>query len=86
MKQTLFFSRLLLLAVLAASASLYAQNSEVSGRVFDASKGAISGAQVTLIRTTTGDRREAVSSAEGYYIFPVAGAGRLRSERQQRRI
>lgn len=63
------------MAVIAAGATLYAQNSEVAGRVLDTSKGAISGAQVTLIRTSTGDRREAVSSAEGYYTFPLLVPG-----------
>jgi len=75
MKQTFFFLKLSILATIAASATLYAQNSEVSGRILDASKGAVSGAQVTLVRTGTGDRREAVSSAEGYYTFPLLVPG-----------
>jgi hypothetical protein len=50
---------------------LAAQNSEISGRVTDPSKAAVSGAQVTLSRTGTGDRRAVTSSAEGYYSFPL---------------
>jgi len=62
----------LLLAVLSP---LAAQNSEISGRVLDPTKGAVNDAQVTLTRADTGDRREAVSSAEGYYTFPLLVAG-----------
>jgi hypothetical protein len=61
--------------LLAALCPLAAQNSEISGRVLDPTKSAVNGAQVTLIRTDTGDRREAVSSAEGYYTFPLLVAG-----------
>ncbi len=49
----------------------YAQDSQVSGQIRDASKAAVSGAQVTLTRTETGDHREAVSTDEGYYSFPT---------------
>ncbi len=75
MKKTFLLFRLSILAVIAVGAGLYAQNSEVSGRILDTSKGAVSGAQVTLTRTGTGDRREAVSSAEGYYTFPLLVPG-----------
>ena len=64
------FKRLFVAATLSTCA-LFAQTSSVSGRVLDASKAAIAGAQVTLIRVDTGDRREAVSSNEGYYDFPL---------------
>src|SRR5258708_5467300 len=51
--------------------SLHAQTSKVSGRIQDASKAAVSGANVTLTRTETGDHRQALSSQEGYYSFPL---------------
>ncbi len=63
-----------LLAVLVTSlcgTSLYGQTSSVSGRVFDASKAAIGEASVTLTRIDTGDTREAKTSSEGYYDFPL---------------
>jgi hypothetical protein len=52
-----------------------AQDSQVSGQIRDASKAAVSGVQVTLIRTETGDRREAVSTDQGYYSFPTVLPG-----------
>ena len=58
-----------------AAIPLAAQNSEVSGRVLDSSKAAIAGAQVTLTRSDSGTKREAVSSAEGYYTFPLLVPG-----------
>jgi hypothetical protein len=61
--------------LIGAAIPLAAQNSEVSGRILDASKAAIPGAQVTLTRTESGDKREAISSAEGYYTFPLLVPG-----------
>ena len=52
-----------------------AQTSEISGRVLDASKAAIGGAQVALTKTDTGEKREGVSSGEGYYTFPLLHPG-----------
>ena len=52
-------------------ATLNAQTSKVSGRIQDASKAAVSGARVTLTRVETGDHRQASSSEEGYYNFPL---------------
>jgi hypothetical protein len=60
---------------LASLQPLAAQTAEVSGRVLDSSKAAVTGAQVTLTRTDTGDKREVVSSTNGYYNFPLLGAG-----------
>ncbi|MCU1329331.1 MAG: TonB-dependent receptor, plug, partial [Bryobacterales bacterium] len=54
---------------------LSAQNSEVSGRVTDASKAPVSGAQVTLLRIDTGDQRSAATAGEGRYTFPLLVAG-----------
>ena len=52
-------------------ASLNAQTSQVSGRIQDSSKAALSGAKVTLTRTETGDHRQVASNQEGYYNFPL---------------
>src|SRR6202161_2724810 len=54
-----------------ATVSLWAQSSEVSGRIVDSSQAAVSGAKVTLTRIETGDTRTEASSAEGYYTFPL---------------
>jgi hypothetical protein len=50
---------------------LYAQDSQITGRILDPDQAPVSSAQATLIRTDTGDRHETVSSAEGYYTFPL---------------
>jgi hypothetical protein len=62
----------MLLALLAvASLCLWGQNSEVSGRIVDSQNGAVPVAKATLTRVETGDTRSVVSSAEGYYTFPL---------------
>ena len=65
----------LLIALAAFSSTAAAQTSEIAGRVLDPSNGAVAGAKVTLTRTSTGDRRTASSSQEGYYTFPLLIAG-----------
>jgi hypothetical protein len=57
--------------VLFAGAGLNAQTSQVSGRIQDSSKAALSAAKVTLTRTETGDHRQVTSNEEGYYNFPL---------------
>jgi hypothetical protein len=65
-----------LLAVAASGVTaLYAQNSQISGRILDPSQASINMANVTLTRTDTGDRRETTSSSEGYYSFPLLVPG-----------
>jgi len=54
-----------------AGAGLQAQNAQISGQVRDSTRAAIAGAKITLTRTETGDRREAISTDEGYYSFPL---------------
>src|SRR5215471_11695843 len=58
-------------AVVGIATSLQAQSSQVSGQILDPSQAAIPGAEVTLIQTETGARREITSSSEGYYSFPL---------------
>jgi hypothetical protein len=65
---------LLILLLAAAPLLTRAQTSGISGRILDPSQGAVNGAQITLIRTDTGGRL-AVSSAEGYYTFPLLVPG-----------
>ena len=55
--------------------SLYAQNSQISGRILDPSQASVNSATVSLTRVDTGDHREAASSAEGYYSFPLLVPG-----------
>ena len=54
---------------------LRAQNSEVSGRITDPSKAPVNGAQITITRVETGDRRSIVTGSEGRYSFPLLVAG-----------
>jgi hypothetical protein len=61
----------LLMIAVAGVSSLRAQNTEISGRILDSSKAAVSGAAITLTRLETGDRRFAASSADGYYTIPL---------------
>jgi hypothetical protein len=57
------------------AAALCAQTSEISGRILDPSRSALSGAKVTLTRTDTGYQRSTLSSQEGYYGFPLLAPG-----------
>src|SRR5439155_12108186 len=53
------------------SEALFAQQSQISGRILDQSQAIVSSARARLTREDTGDRRETVSTTEGYYSFPV---------------
>jgi outer membrane receptor protein involved in Fe transport len=74
MHKTLFPRVVLIAAVLSASV-LYAQSTEVTGQILDASQSVVAGATAELTRVDTGDRRETVSSTEGYYSFPLLQPG-----------
>jgi hypothetical protein len=56
--------------VLIVATSAYAQTAQLSGQVHDDSNAAIASAHLTLTRTESGERREAISSGEGYFVFP----------------
>ncbi|MBV8844854.1 MAG: TonB-dependent receptor [Bryobacterales bacterium] len=58
-----------------ATSGIYAQNSEISGRILDPTQASVQTAVAVLTRADTGDRRETVSSAEGYYAFPSLTPG-----------
>ena len=62
-------------ALISAFTSLYAQDSQVSGRVLDPTQAGVSAAIVALTQADTGDHREGVSNAEGYYTFPLLVPG-----------
>jgi len=74
---------LLLLGGLAAP-EMRAQTTQISGQVVDQSKGAISGAQITLTRTETGEVKRTSSTDQGYYSFPslLPGSYSLAVEKQ----
>src|SRR5258708_2368722 len=55
----------------AASTTLQAQTSQVSGQIRDTSQAAIAAATVSLTRIETGDHRAVESTSEGYYSFPL---------------
>ena len=64
--------RLLVYSMLVAAAvGTYAQDSQVSGQIRDTTKAAVEAAKVTITRAETGDRREAISTEQGYYSFPL---------------
>lgn len=82
-----FFSWTVLLPILVLTiwaAGAAAQNSQISGTVDDSSKARIQGATIALTHTETGERREVLSNAEGYYVFPLLQSGHyeLRVEKQ----
>src|SRR6478672_6900917 len=80
MMSQLFGSRGRILAILAAfgiSGILSAQTAgSINGTVFDNTSAAIPGANLLLLNSGTGDRRETVSSAEGYFTFPDLPPGK----------
>jgi Carboxypeptidase regulatory-like domain/TonB dependent receptor len=49
---------------------LCAQSAQVSGQVLDQVGGGVESAALTLTRSDTGDRRETLTTKEGYYTFP----------------
>jgi Carboxypeptidase regulatory-like domain len=53
----------------------FAQTSQVSGQVVDASHAVVSDAQLTLSRSDTGFTQQQHSTNEGYYSFPLLQAG-----------
>ena len=61
--------------ILAATPRVQAQSSQISGQVVDQQSAALPGAKLTLNRVDTGEQREAVSSSEGYYSFPLLPPG-----------
>jgi outer membrane receptor protein involved in Fe transport len=69
------YSTTALFVLVSMSRVLYAQDSQITGRISDPSQAAVAFAQATLVRTDTGDRREATSSSEGYYTFPLLPPG-----------
>ncbi len=66
---------LIWLAILGGGVLAYAQNSQVSGQITDKTQAAIAQARITLTRTSTSDQREASSTNEGYYSFPLLVPG-----------
>jgi hypothetical protein len=73
------FLRLALLfvgfAVLLSTHRSFAQTSQVSGQVVDASRAVVPDAQLTLTRADTGLTQQQHSNNEGYYSFPLLQAG-----------
>lgn len=74
--KNLTFTFQLLSLIAAGIGVLHAQNQGINGQVTDAAKASISGARLKLIQTDTGDQREALSNANGYYTFPLLSPGK----------
>jgi carboxypeptidase family protein len=64
--------------VFAALLCAQTTSTEVLGTVTDASGAVVVGAQVTLFRVATGQRRETVTTATGDYSFPLIDIGEYR--------
>jgi carboxypeptidase family protein len=62
-------------ALLLAGGRGFAQTSQVSGQVVDASHATVADAQLTLSRADTGLTQQQHSNGEGYYSFPLLQAG-----------
>jgi hypothetical protein len=54
----------------------HAQSTKISGSVQDTQKAQISGAKITITRTETNQRREALSNNDGNYALPAVLPGR----------
>jgi len=52
------------------AAGLGAQTTQIAGHVVDQTKGAISGASITLTRASTGEVLHTTTTEQGYYSFP----------------
>jgi hypothetical protein len=53
-----------------AATVLHAQTTQIAGQVVDQSKGSVSGAEIKLTRTTTGEVLHTTTTEQGYYSFP----------------
>ena len=69
------FLVLAFVALLGLKVSLYAQNASVSGQVTDPGQAGVSGATVTLTRTSTEVKVEAATDAKGDFILPPVVPG-----------
>lgn len=54
---------------------LHGQTAQITGRITDAGGAIIVGANVAVVNTETGVRRELLSNAEGYYTAPLLARG-----------
>lgn len=67
-----------LLTALVAATPAFAQSARLSGHLTDPSDAPVAGATVTATDTSTGVSHEAVTFADGLYIFPALQPGRYR--------
>ena len=61
--------------LLACALAAQTTSTEILGTVTDPSGASVAAAQVTLLRTATGQKREAVTNASGDYSFPLIEIG-----------
>jgi outer membrane receptor protein involved in Fe transport len=61
--------------VLAFVGFLKGQTAQITGRITDSARAVIVGAQVSVVNTETGVRRELLSNEEGYYTAPLLARG-----------
>src|SRR5262249_50809118 len=70
MKKSSLISTALLTLILTAASAMASPTGAITGAIKDQSGAAISGAQVTLVRTDTNTRLTAKTDANGAYQFP----------------
>src|SRR5213594_5100823 len=63
------------LPILVSAALAQTTSTEILGTVTDSSGAVIAGAQITLLRVATGERRETVTDSTGNYSFPLIDIG-----------
>ncbi len=79
MKYSSLTSLFVLVAILVlASATGWAQDSKVSGRVTDSTGGVIPGVEVTVTNMDTGVSRQVVTDDSGHYVVPQLFSGNYR--------
>src|SRR5580704_2767676 len=66
---------LFVFAIVLSATRTNAQSSQISGQVVDQQSAALSGANLTISRLETGEQRQAISSGQGYYSFPLLPPG-----------
>lgn len=64
-----------ILAIVAFSGVLFAQNAVVSGRVSDSSQAVVPGAAVEIVNTATNITNKTATNGDGYYTFPPLAPG-----------
>jgi len=69
------FALLAVLVILSGVQVAHAQTSKISGSVQDSQSARIPGTRISLTRTESGEQREILTNAEGFFSFPLLQSG-----------